>query len=397
MNRTALSKINLMLGLIQGFYWMASCVFVSFLVRLLHGYGYDDYQTGLTLMFSSLASLVVQPLLGRIADRVRSVKKLLISCLCIAVGAAMLLNVLFEHTLLVYLLILIIFGSFRSLIYIIDLWSLLAGKEHEEFSYGFTRSFGAVFYAISAIFYGSTIDRMGTKIIIPCFCICSAIVAGIALFVRTPDTAQRTEVEHSSLRTIDALKVLFTNPAYVVLLVSYTLIEMSCIANQNYLTRKFEILGAGDLYTGLALLIMGLLQLLPLLLNARITQRFSAPFLMLVCFLGLNLRNIIMAFSSTAEGTVGSYLTEPLAFGLYIGAVLYYMHCILPERVRYLGMTLYSALSSGIGGMVGNYMAGRIAAKVGVLPMMKYITIPAMAGLVIYMVFYPRSMNRNLA
>ncbi|MPM97028.1 hypothetical protein SDC9_144199 [bioreactor metagenome] len=195
---------------------------------------------------------------------------------------------------------------------------------------------------------------------------------------------------------IDALKILFTNKAYVVLLVSYTLIEMSCIANQNYLTRKFEVLGTGDFYTGLALLIMGLLQLIPLLLNVKITRRFSASLLMLIAFIGLNMRNIIMAFSTTSLATVSAYLTEPFAFGLYIGSVLYYMSSILPRRVRYLGMTLYSAITAGLGGMVGNYMAGRLAETFGILVMMKYLTIPALIGLMLYAIFYPRNVRRNL-
>jgi len=390
------TKININLGLVQGFYWMASCVFVSFLVRLLSGFGYSDYQIGLTLTFSSLASLFIQPLLGWLADKVRSVKALLITCLVIAICAAVLLEIFHEHIHLVYFLILVIFGSFRSLVYIIDLWSLSAEKDHKDFSYGFTRSFGAVFYAVSAVFYGSAIDRYGTGIIIPCFCIFSFLVICMALFVKTSEGEDGINPHKNSLPMIDALKILFTNKAYVVLLVSYTLIEMSCIANQNYLTRKFEVLGTGDFYTGLALLIMGLLQLIPLLLNVKITRRFSASLLMLIAFIGLNMRNIIMAFSTTSLATVSAYLTEPFAFGLYIGSVLYYMSSILPRRVRYLGMTLYSAITAGLGGMVGNYMAGRLAETFGILVMMKYLTIPALIGLMLYAIFYPRNVRRNL-
>lgn len=390
------TKTNLTLGLVQGFYWMASCVFVSFLVRLLRGYGYGDYQTGIALTFSSLASLVIQPLVGRLADSVRSVRKLLITCLLIACGSALLLDAFHAYPLVVYLLVLVIFGSFRSLVYIIDLWSLAVSKECEDFSYGFTRSFGAVFYAVSAVFYGSAIDRFGTNIIIPCFCAFSLLVVVMALFVKSSEPKVVVEIHEHSLPALQALRILFTNKAYLVLLVSYTFIEMSCIANQNYLTRKFEVLGTGDFYTGLALLTMGLLQLIPLLLNAKITRKFSPPFLLLVCFIGLNMRNLIMAFSTTPWGTVSSYLTEPFAFGLYIGSVLYYMNTILPPKVRYLGMTLYAALTAGFGGMAGNYLAGRLSKSYGILAMMKFLAIPALIGLGIYLIFYPGKVTRKI-
>ncbi|NCC90609.1 MAG: MFS transporter [Spirochaetia bacterium] len=390
------TKTNLTLGLVQGFYWMASCVFVSFLVRLLRGYGYGDYQTGIALTFSSLASLVIQPLVGRLADSVRSVRKLLITCLLIACGSALLLDAFHDYPLVVYLLILVIFGSFRSLVYIIDLWSLAVSKECEDFSYGFTRSFGAVFYAVSAVFYGSAIDRFGTLIIIPCFCTFSLLVVVMALFVKSSEPKAVVDIHEHSLPALQALKILFTNKAYLVLLVSYTFIEMSCIANQNYLTRKFEVMGSGDFFTGLALLTMGMLQLIPLLLNAQITRKFSPPFLLLVCFIGLNLRNAIMVFSTTPLGTVSSYLTEPIGFGLYIGTILYYMNSILPPKVRYLGMTLYAALTAGLGGMAGNYLAGMLSKSYGILTMMKFLAIPALIGLGIYLIFYPGKVKRTI-
>lgn len=122
------NKTNLVLGLVQGFYWMASCLFISFMVRLLHGYGYDDYQIGITLTFASLASVIIQPLAGRIADRVGSVRTLLVAGLLSAVFGAIALDRLSHYTMAVYLLIPLIFGIFRSLIYIIDLWSLSIGR-----------------------------------------------------------------------------------------------------------------------------------------------------------------------------------------------------------------------------------------------------------------------------
>ncbi len=384
------NKTNVKLGLVQGFYWMASCVFVSFLVRLLSGYGYSDYEAGIALTFAAFASLTIQPLVGRLADTVHSVRRLLIVCVLIAIGASILLDLSHGQRLFAYFMILIIFGSFRSLIYIIDLWSLAVAADRPEFSYGFTRSFGAVFYAVSAVFYGAAIDRFGIVIIVPCFCLFASLMMVMALSVKSTER-ERPQTERIDAPPLgEALRTLFSNKAYRVLLASYTFIEMSCLAHQNYLTRKFEVLGAGDRYTGLSLLIMGFLQLIPLLLHAKIARRLAPSLLMLVCLIGLNLRTLIMGFSTTAIGTVCSFLTEPIAFGLYIGTILSYMNSVLPPNVRYLGMTLYAAVTAGIGGMVGNYVAGYLSHTYGILAMMKFITIPALVGLAVYVLFFPR-------
>ena len=378
------NKVNIRIGLVQGFYWMASCVFVSFLVRLLAGFGYSDYECGIALSVSAFATLIVQPLIGKIADYTGKVSFLIVCCFVISSFSSVLLLPFHGNRILTYILIFIIFGSFRSLIYIIDLWSYGVGDKAENFSYGFTRSFGAIFYALSAPFYGSAIDNFGTGIIIPCFIVMSLISAFMVVIV--PKT-EITKKEKSKTRLQDAIKQLLNNKNYVILLISYTLIEMSAIPEQNYLTRKYEILGSGELYTGISLLIMGLLQL-PALNNIdKISAKVRSIVLIWISLFGLLLRNLILGFSKTAIGTVCSYLTEPFAFGLYIGAIMLYMHEYLHPEIIYFGTTLYSAITSGLGGIVGNYIAGVLSQNYGILSMMRFMTIPAILGFVLFSLF----------
>ncbi|MBR4426364.1 MAG: hypothetical protein IKS77_01565, partial [Spirochaetales bacterium] len=48
------------------------------------------------------------------------------------------------------------------------------------------------------------------------------------------------------------------------------------------------------------------------------------------------------------------------------------------------GMTVYAAFTGGLGGMIGNYIAGILANEYGVLAMYKLTAIPAAVGLLIY-------------
>lgn len=181
--------------------------------------------------------------------------------------------------------------------------------------------------------------------------------------------------------------MLLSNKHYVVLLISYTFVEMTSIPGQNYLSRKFEVLGYGEFYTGLALLLMGLLQLPTLNAMDRLQTKVREANLIWVSLFGLFLRSIILAFSSTPFGVILSFLTEPFAFGLYIGAIILYMRRYLDSSVIYFGMTLYSALTSGIGGIVGNYTSGLVAEKWGINTMFALTVFPAFLGLVLYTIF----------
>lgn len=380
------SRTNLLLGLVQGFYWMASCIFVSFLVRLLHHFGYNDYISGLVLMISSVATIMVQPLLGNLADRISSVKWLIVGALCVAAAAAILLLVLSQYLVWVFVLIFVIFATFRSQIYIIDLWSLRVGQNDPKFRYGFTRSFGSVFYAVSAVFFGYAIDKASGAIIIPVFVGMIVLDVLVVLLVKEPDTQRSVQKRASdSVSLQKAVGILMKNRPYVILLISYCLVEMSSVPLQNYLTRKFEGMGAGDFYVGLSFLIMGLLQIPTLLCMDRIHKRVTPARLMIISLTGIALRCSILALGTHKWVLVSAFLTEFFAFGLYIGTIHVYLRGILPSYVLYFGTTLYSAISSGFGGILGNYLAGYLAESIGVNAMMYILAIPGICGLVLFL------------
>lgn len=381
-SRKAFLASNMRLGLVQGFYWMASCVFVSYLVRLLAYYGYSDYESGLVLAVSSLATMTMQPLLGRLADRSRSVKRLLVLCFVAAVLASALLQAFIARRLITCLLVFIIFAAFRSLINIIDLWSLSIGRDDPCFSYGFTRSFGAVFYAFGALFFGYAIDRWQARIIIPCFIALCLVTLGMIVSIKEPPSIQSTRPK--SLTAGQGLRMILASKAYMWLLASYLLTELTAVPLQNYLTRKFEVLGAGDIYTGLSLLVMGLFQLPALLSIDKLGKRFKARTLMAASLSGIAIRCLIIGFFQSPLVVALSYVTELVAYGLYIGSILLYIRQILPAEVQYLGLTLYAAITSGLGGMLGNFLAGLLAQSYGVLGMMGRMTAFSCASVILF-------------
>lgn len=383
MKNRLFKKINIEIGLVQGFYWMASCVFVSFLVRLLSFWGYSDYESGLALSLSAIATLVLQPIIGRKADKTKNVSSLIIISFLISIISALILYFFHNNRIITYSLIFIIFASFRSLTYIIDLWSYAQGGE--EFSYGFTRSFGALFYAFSALFFGYAISFFSASIILPCFIVLSLLAL---LMVKIIPTNLQAKKEIKPLRIKETIISLIHNKAYIVLLISYTLMETASIPGQNYLTRKFEILGSKEIFTGLSLMVMALLQLIPLNTMDKIKKCISSKTMILISLFGLLLRSIFLAFTKTEIGTVLTFLTEPFAFGLYIGAIILYMREHLEEENHYFGLTLYSALTAGLGGIVGNYIAGFLADRGGIIPMLKILIIPAFFSFIIYGIFY---------
>ena len=391
------SRNNILIGLVQGFYWMASCIFISYLVRLFSSSGYNDYESGIVLAVGALATLTIQPLLGNLSDRISSVKRLIVLCFLVSTASAAALEFCIQNRIVTCILVFVIFGSFRSLYSIIDLWSFSICWDDPCFSYGFTRSFGAIFYAVSAVLFGYAIDRFGTNIIIPCFIFLSLLDMLIVILIPERASIARSTAVSKPLSTGQAFKTILKNRQYIAVLLCCLLIEMSNTPMQNYLTRKFEVLGAGDIYTGLSFLIMGIMQLPALLCFDRIRKKSRPIVLMIVSFGGIMLRLVILGFAHTPIVVAMSFIVEPIGSGLYIGALIQYMKRILPDNVQYLGLSFYSAFTAGVAGLAGNYITGMLSDSRGVLAMMKLTTIPSIMGFLFFAVTSIVFMHRREA
>lgn len=381
------TKTNLKIGFVQCFYMMALCVCFSFLVRLLKSYGYTDYECGIALSCGAFATLTCQPLAGLLADHVKSVGRLIVILFlaaCIGISALLLVN---QNRILSYVFIFILFGTLRPLTYIIDIWSVRTGSSDPAFSYGFTRSFGSIAYAVASLVYGLAIDAFGTGFIIPCFLILCVIAMYLVVLASSPSKDHKIEQPRNNVGVFRSLSILFSNKYYVLLVVCFTLIEISRMPGQNYLTRKFEVMGAGEIFTGLAFFITSIIQLPPLNKMEILKKKYKAKTLMWVSLTGTFVRIAMLDITTTTPGTLCSMLIDIVGLGLYVGSLLYYMLYFLPPEVHFLGLTFYAAISGGFGGMIGNYIAGFLADKYGVLAMYRIITIPAALGILIYSIF----------
>ena len=378
------TKTNMKIGLVQGFYFMALCVLFSFLVRLLKSYGYNDFECGIALSCGAFATLTVQPLAGMLADRVKSVGRLIVLLLlasCMAIAALLLVH---QNRVLTYVFIFILFGTMRPLTYIIDVWSIRTGASDPSFSYGFTRSFGSLAYAVASLLFGLAIDAFGTGFIIPCFLVLCIVTMYVVVLASSTPKDFSIEKPRNKIGILRSLYVLFSNKYYVLLVVCFTLMEISRMPGQNYLTRKFEVMGAKEMFTGLAFFVTAIIQLPALNKMDSLKKRHRATSLMWVSLTGVSLRITLLGITTTTLGTLCSLLIDLVGLGLYVGSLIYYMLHFLPPEVHFLGMTVYAAFTGGLGGMIGNYIAGILANKYGVLAMYKLTAIPAAVGLLIY-------------
>jgi len=386
-------KMNWIFGFLQGMYWMSYCIVFPFLVRMCSDFGYDDFQSGVVLTGATIANLVMQPIVGSICDRLPRIKPLFCGMFLTGAGLSLLIYVGKKSFPVLFVTVLLLSACIQTLQYIIDIWSVRISSTGIAYNYGFSRSFGSVFYAVTAVVFGIALDSFGFDILPPVFMITAFLTVCVAVMVNEKDAAtmilgkrnQNKEKKQNAVPFLKACGMLLKNRKYMVFLIAYFIMQMGNLPVYNYVSRIYEELGAGTSLFGVALFTMAISEVPMLLLLKWLKARIKAETLVLISFIGMILRVLLMAFVMHPIWLTVSFLSQSISYGIFIGAMIYYMAEIVEPEILFTAQTVFAAVSIGLSGIIGNLLGGYYAKAVGVLPMMKLFTLFTVAGCLFFM------------
>jgi len=386
-------RMNWVFGFLQGMYWMSYCIVFPFLVRMCSDFGYDDFQSGVVLTGATIANLVMQPIIGSICDRLSRIKPLFCGMFLTGGGLSLLLYLGKQSFPILFGTMLLLSACIQTLQYIIDIWSMRLSSTGIAYNYGFSRSFGSVFYAVTAVIFGIALDHFGFDILPPVFIVTALITVGVAFMVNENDTAamllaRRAEAgkdkKKQAVPFMKACGMLLKNKQYMVFLISYFIIQMGNLPVYNYVSRKYEELGAGTSLFGVALFTMAISEVPMLLLLKKLRAKIKAEILVCISFIGMIVRVLLMAFVMQPILLTVSCICQSVSYGIFIGAMIYYMAEIVKPEILFTAQTLFAAVSIGLSGVIGNLLGGYYAKVAGVIPMMKVFTLFTIAGCVFF-------------
>ena len=384
--------MNWVFGFLQGMYWMSYCIMFPFLVRMCTEFGYDDFQSGVVLTGATIANLVMQPVIGSICDKLLHIKPLFIAMFAAGGAFSLLLPVGKKNFFVLFATFLLLSACIQTLQYIIDIWSVRISMTGVEYNYGFSRSFGSVFYAVTALCFGPALDKWGMDIITPVFIVCCAITCIVAFMVNEKGAAEmlRTqranggEKKKSGVPFMKAVGMLLKNKKYLFFLIAYFVMQIGNLPVYNYAARKFEILGGGSALFGLALFFMAISEVPMLVSLNRLRAKIPAETLVMLSFFGMVLRASGIAYVGKPVLMAFAFLLQCISYGIFIGAMIIYMSEIVPEEILFTAQTVFAAVSIGLSGVIGNLFGGYVANTWGVIEMMHVFVVFTVIGSVFF-------------
>lgn len=382
---------NLLLMGVQGFYWCAYCTYFGFLVLYMQNHGYSNVQCAQAQVLIAVATLITQPLIGYLTDSFITCKKFLLVTTALAVPVAFLLQASVSSPILCYGAIVLQSILFYPAASLIDSWTMALREKDSQVQYPLTRSAGSVLYALTALAFGNVIAALGDGIIAPSFLLFSVLLFLCTCFLEeTPcRNKQQKNVNQEATRRIsgmEAAKTLLQNKTYVFFVLSCLLYHIANKSTGCFISNYVTNIGGDSGGLGLLMFFSAMLEFPSMMVMGKIIRRYPLGGLHLFALSGVVIKNFFFLIASSMPLLVIGRLAEGMSYGAYVYIFVEYICRNTPKQLNVTAISLGTAMTSALGGIIGNYAAGLILDLWGLAP----LSLAAMAmAVVAVLVFLP--------
>ena len=345
---------------LQCLYWMSGCVAWGYFISYLDEYGYTSKVSGTIAALFALAAALIQPFLGRLADKSKVFHWKRILLILDILTLACLIALLFAGA---KVAVGLLFGAISMLVTTILSMVNVACFYYEHrgtaMNFGFARALGSLAYAMLSVILGKLIAPCGIKVV---------VIAGIAIFVceilvvlSMPYEGRQEEAggDASVNRKTGFFAFFRRYPAFLLMVVACTLFLTFHDMYSNYLLRIMEKVGGGNEDLGIALALAAVLEIPVMIVSGWLAKKFPSCWLLVLSGAAL----VARGFAYLAAGTVMEvYLTQlfqVLTFALIASIGVYFTDETVAEEdlatgQAFMGMTI--AGGNTIGFLVGGYL-----------------------------------------
>lgn len=387
----SVGRKNFLLMGVQGFYWCAYCTFFGFIVLYMQNNGYSNVQCAQGQVLIAVATLIAQPLIGYCTDTFLTCKKFLLLTTALAVPMVFLFWPSMVSPILCYGVIVVESILFYTSAALIDSWTMALRETDPQVQYPLTRSAGSVLYALTALAFGNVIAVFGEKVVAPSFFLFAALMFLCVFFLEeTPCRNKQkssAENEESSRRISgwEATQILLKNKVYVFFVLSCLLYHISNKATGCFISNYVANIGGDSGGLGMLMFFSALVEFPSMMLMGRIMRRYPLGMLHLFALSGIGLKSLFFLLADSMPLLIVGQLAQGISYGSYVYIFVEYICRNTPKQLNITAISLGTALTSALGGIIGNYVAGVILDLWGLAPLSLSAMVVAILSVLIFL------------
>lgn len=357
--------------------------------------GLSNTAIGIIQSANSLGSFLLPPLLGVLADKMRSMRKALLLCISFNTLCFALLPSL--RTFMPLLLLTSVFAGFRNASDSLNMTWIVSELEQKKkqgifLNYGSIRSWGSLGYSLSCMVLNLLMSRLGLTNE-GSFYIGAACMGAMVLFLlfgsgrgSTSAVPNVTPQKQKTL-TLKQLKPgrLLHNYYYLTYLVVYILIWLASCFGLNYTTNLLEEIGVSTAFLGTVSGVRALFEIPAIFFSAKLAKKFGYEKCIIASGIAFTLESFIFLYAQNSMMVLAAQVLHGLFDGLFMGLYVSYLFTLVPHSLTATTQTINMALANVVS-MVFYLLGGTIIDRLGVRPVFYVAAVIPAAGVLWFII-----------
>ncbi len=356
-------KINVLYAILQGFYWCCSCAYFGFLVLFLRKSGYKDSTIGVAMMVLATVTIISSPVLGYLSDYKIPIKKIFGFFMLITIPISYFLKFTVHVVPLAILSIAAIGLTEKSIFGVLESWGMKISYKTNVLNYGAAKSVGSMSYAFTGLFLGSIYDKIGIESLFPIHAVIATLCFIASLFNYNVPIAESTG---ENVSYIEAIKRLFRNRRYRIVVICMALVSMSLVTIYTFQPILIANMGGNTQHMGIAIFVYAFSEVPFMFFFSKIASKFRLSFLLSVCYFFVILRVLSSVLAPNLTVLLCVQAFQAISYGLYLPSVLMFLTLNTEDTLKSSGITIAFALSEGLAAILGNAIGSVIAEFFGI-------------------------------
>lgn len=342
--------------------------FSPFLTPYFLDRGLSYSQIGILFAIYSLVGVFAQPFWGIITDKYASKKTTLI--ITMTISGILAVGFIVSNGFYSILITIAAFMFFQSsIISVCDANTYDLIDVYRDIQYGRTRLMGSIGYALTALILGIVIKF--TNINVPFLVYSIFIIIGLVMLNNIKVKNRRTG---SSINISDIVSIV-KNKRFILISISALLANAAFGSNGSYVAVLVQETGGDIANIGMLWFIVAMSELPGLFFESRIIKKYGVINIYIVGIALYILRFFVNSLCTSYQAVLVVQLLQGITFPLYLISTLQYVISIVPPETRTTALTVFAAITGGIGGFIGNIGGGFLLQKIGVFQLYRVFAV----------------------
>ena len=302
---------------------------------------------GLIFASSSFLSMIFQPFIGYLNDRLKKYRELL--SLMVILSSISLISMTFTSN---YISILILYSIyFITMFCEMPLMDTVSLRTHHPF--GKIRLWGSIGFAVGAIVSGKVIEFFGLT---------SFLYLATVLGILTVITILKLPIEKNSDTIAHEkmdLKKLFSNKKYLIFILVSALFLGTNNGNNSYFGVYYKEIGGGIALLGTTIFLMTFSEVPFMSISNKLIAKKGVEFVVTLSVFFLVVRWGIYFFFPNPKIITGTFFFQGASIGLFFAVANLYVRSIVDRNILGTAITIFMAAGS-LGGIFIQYISGVI-------------------------------------